>query len=285
MKLRTNSEIVDASNVNTAFYSSCVNFYNMSRYVILFTFIFLMIPSVMSADFSDGLILYHTYDKGEGDVAQDISGSGHDGKIDNPNWVNGKSGKSLQFNGAGSGTFVTVQSTDALNVNECTFMAWINAEHWNETRQIVGKSVHGGCSGRGQYGLFSENGVFKLRFETEGGRSDINADLPETGKWVHVAFTNDGTTGKIYIDGEVVQEGNVPGKLKANEDPLRIAQDCDRPNNVFAGMIDEVRLWNRSLSENDINKFKDQGADGAFAVTPSDKLSTTWGYLKRVSYF
>ena len=45
------------------------------------------------------------------------------------------------------------------------------------TRQIVGKSVHGGCSGRAQYGLFSEGGTFKLRIETEGGRADINADL------------------------------------------------------------------------------------------------------------
>jgi hypothetical protein len=185
----------------------------------------------------------------------------------------------------GSGTFVTVESTDALNVNECTFMAWIYADNWEGTRQIVGKSVHGGCSGRGQYGLFSEKGGFKLRFETEGGRADINADLPETEKWIHVAFTNDGTTGKIYIDGKEVMAGNVPGKLKSNADPLRIAQDCDRPNNVFAGLIDEVRLWNRALSENEINTFKDRDAEGFLAVTASGKLSTTWGSLKRVSKF
>ena len=263
----------------------CGNLHKMVIYILLFTFIFVLIPYVMSADFADGLILYHAYDKGEGDIAEDISGSGHDGKIDNPNWVDGKFGKSLQFNGAGSGMFVTVESTEALNVNECTFMAWVHAEHWDGTRQIVGKSVHGGCSGRGQYGLFSENGVFKLRFETEGGRADINADLPETEKWVHVAFTNDGTTGKIYIDGDEVMAGNVPGKLKSNADPLRIAQDCDRPNNVFAGMIDEVRLWNRALSENDIDKYKDQDVEGALAVTPSGKLSTTWGYLKQLPLF
>ena len=263
----------------------CGNLHRMVGYILLFTFILLLIPAVMSADFSDGLILYHAYDEGDGDVAEDLSGSDHDGKIDQPNWVDGKYKKALKFDGAGSGTFVTVESTEALNVNECTFMAWVHAEHWDGTRQIVGKSVHGGCSGRGQYGLFSEGGSFKLRFETEGGRSDIVTNLPDTKKWLHVAFTNDGSTGKIYIDGKVVQEGNVPGKLKTNDDPLRISQDCDRPNNVFAGMIDEVRLWNRSLSENDINKFKDQGVDGALAVTPSGKLSTTWGYLKRVPYF
>ena len=248
---------------------------------MLFTFLFLTIPSVVSAKFTDGLILYHAYDEGAGGVAEDLSGSGHDGIIDKPQWVNGKFEKALQFDGAGSGMFVTVENTAELNVNECTFMAWINAEHWDSTRQIVGKSVHGGCSGRGQYGLFSEGGVFKLRFESESGRADINADLPETGKWIHVAFTNDGQTAKLYIDGAVQAEGEIPGTLNSIEDPLRIGQDCDRPNNVFAGIIDEVRLWNRALSEDDINAFKELNAQST-AVDPLGKLSTTWGSLKSI---
>lgn len=251
---------------------------NLSIFTLIVA-LFMLTPLVTSADFSEGLILNFSFDEGEGDIAGDISGNGHNGTIDNPQWVDGKFGKALKFNGAGSGMFVTVESTDALNVNECTFMAWINAETWDGTRQIVGKSVHGGCSGRAQYGLFSEGGTFKLRFETEGGRADINADLPETGKWLHVAFTNDGETATLYIDGESVADGAVPGALKSIDDPLRIAQDCDRPNNVFAGMIDEVRLWNRALSQDDINILKDLNA----VVTPVDplgKISTTWGNLK-----
>ncbi len=241
--------------------------------------LFVLTPLITSADFSEGLVLNYSFDEGEGDIAGDTSGNGHNGKIDNPNWVDGKFGQALKFGGAGSGTWVTVESTDALNVNECTFMAWINAETWDGTRQIVGKSVHGGCSGRAQYGLFSENGVFKLRFETEDGRADINADLPETGKWLHVAFTNDGETATMYIDGESVADGAVPGVLKSIDDPLRIAQDCDRPNNVFTGMIDEVRLWNRALSQDDINVVKDLSTL-ATPVDPLGKLSTTWGNLK-----
>ena len=282
MKLLTKSEILTMYKVHSSrCFTFCGHLQKTIGYLVLFAFLFLTIPSVVSAEFTDGLILYHSYDEGAGDVAEDLSGSGHDGKIDKPEWTNGKFEKALQFNGAGSGMFVTVENTDELNVNECTFMAWVNAETWAGTRQIVGKSVHGGCSGRGQYGLFSEDGVFKLRFESLAGRVDITTDLPDTEKWLHVAFTNDGKKGTIYIDGKEEATGNVPGELKPNEDPLRIAQDCDRPNNVFAGIIDEVRLWNRALSENDINTFKDQGAKGALAVTSSGKLSTTWGYLKR----
>ncbi|MCE2401322.1 LamG domain-containing protein [Candidatus Poribacteria bacterium] len=84
---------------------------------------------------------------------------------------------------------------------------------------------------------------------------------------------------KLYIDGEVIGEAEIPGALKSIDDPLRIAQDCDRPNNVFTGIIDEVRLWNRALSQDDINIAKDLSAQ-ATPVDPLGKLSTTWGNLK-----
>lgn len=239
-------------------------------------------PAVMSvgpAEFLDGLVLYHSYDDGKGAEAEDLSGNDHHGVIDNPKWVNGKFGKALEFGGPGSDVFVTVESTNALNVDAFSFMAWINSEEWNGVRQVVGKSVHGGCGGRVQYGIFSEGAVFKIRLETEGGRADIATDLPETGEFVHITFTNDTKKTKIYYDGKEVQEGDTPGKLKANDDPWRVGQDCDRLNYVFSGIIDEVRLWNRALSEAEINTFMDQGVE-ALDVEAVGKLSTTWGRLK-----
>jgi len=250
------------------------------------TSVLMLTPFAMSnpAEFLEGLVLYHAYDEGKGAKAEDLSGNGHEGEIDNPKWVDGKFGKALEFGGEGSDVFVTVESTPKLNVDECTFMAWINAEHWNGTRQIVGKSVHGGCGGRVQYGLFSEAGVFKLRLETEAGRNDIATDLPDTGKFVHIAFVNDTKKARIYFDGKEVIEGDVPGKLSANDDPWRIGQDCERLNYVFAGIIDEVRLWNRALDDKEINTYMDQGAKEALAVVPNGKLATTWARFKAGRY-
>ncbi len=236
------------------------------------------LSSVGIGEFSDGLVLYLPLDEGAGDVAGDISGNGHDGVIDNPDWVNGKFGKALQFDGAT--TFVTVESTDALNVNEMTFMAWVNAENWDDVRQIVGKSVHGGCAGRTQYGLFSADGGFTLRFETAGGRSDVSTDLPPTGEWVHITATNDGAEARIYYNAEEVAVGPVAGALNANDDPWRLGQDCDRADYIFPGAIDEARLWNRALSAGEIKEFMDVGVDALTAVEPTGKLSTIWGALK-----
>ena len=235
--------------------------------------------ATFAADFKEGLVLYLPFDEGKGDVAGDISGNGHDGVIDSPEWVDGKFGKALQFNGDGSGTFVTVESTDDLNVNEMTFMAWVNAEHWNGVRQIVGKSVHGGCGGRTQYGIFSEGGSFTLRFETKAGRANIISPLPPTGEWAHITATNDGKEGKIFINGKEEAVGAVAGELNANADPWRIGQDCDRAQYIFAGLIDEARLWNRALSEKEINDYMDKGSD-VFSVEPQNKLPTIWGGIK-----
>jgi hypothetical protein len=185
----------------------------------------------------------------------------------------------LVFAGEASGTFVTVESTEALNVNEMTFTAWVNANVWDGTKQIAGKSVHGGCGGRTQYGLFSEGGILKLRFETAAGRADITAPLPETEVWVNIAVTSDGGEGKIYLDGEEVGAGAVPGDLNANEDPWRLGQDCDRANYIFDGSIDEARLWSRALSPDEIGQFMEGGVE-MLAVDPAGKLSTTWGALR-----
>jgi len=253
------------------------------RRLMIYSFvasILILMPFSAFADFTDGLVLYLPFDEGTGDAAGDISGNGHDGVIDNPDWVNGKFGKALQFGGDGSDTFVTVESTDMLNVNEMTFMAWINAEHWDGVRQIVGKSVHGGCGGRTQYGLFSEGGSFTLRFETEAGRSNINSDLPPTGEWVHVAATNDGTTAKIFFNGAEVGTGEVAGALNMNDDPWRVGQDCDRAQYVFAGIIDDVRLWNQALSEAEIGEFMGEGASIIAAVELQNKLPTAWSKIK-----
>lgn len=252
----------------------------MRRLLLCVSIAALGVAGGASADFFEGLVLYLPLDEGAGEVAGDLSGLGHDGVIDNPVWGPGKHGEALVLGGEASGTFVTVESTADLNMNEMTFMAWVNANTWDGTRQIVGKSVHGGCAGRTQFGLFSEGGQFRLRFETVAGRSDISVELPEVEVWVHIAVTNDGGEGRIYYDGEEIGVGPVAGDLNANEDPWRLGQDCERLNYIFDGSIDEARQWNRALSADEIGEYMDTGVE-ALAVDPSGKLSTTWGHLRR----
>ena len=49
------------------------------------------------------LVLYFTFDEGDGGTAHDSSMFGHDGELDDPDWVDGKIGSALEFDGQGDG--------------------------------------------------------------------------------------------------------------------------------------------------------------------------------------
>ena len=213
-----------------------------------------------AAVFTDGLVVYLPFDEGKGEKAEDASGNKNHGTLEGPlKWDNGKFVKALRFK-TGAGNWVKVESNEQMNVDKFTFMAWVNIEDWvGATRQIVGKSIHGGCAGRLQYGLFSEGGQMTLRLAGEGGSPNIFAKPPEANKWVHLACSNDGKEGKIFYDGKEVGKGAAGGKLKPSPDPWAIGQDCDRLNYPPTGLIDEARLWDRALSEKEIGQYYGDG--------------------------
>ena len=51
-------------------------------------------------------------------------------------------------------------------------------------------------------------------------------------------------------------------------------------NREFLGLIDEVRIWNRALDEDEVIEQMESGYFEIFAVDPRQKLTTTWGHLK-----
>jgi len=249
---------------------------------IVICLVLIIIPSLSwTAEFTDGLIVYLSFDEGKGKTTKDVSGNKNDGTLEGPlKWEDGKFGKALRFE-TGAGTWVKVESNKQMNVDKFTFMAWVNIEDWvGGTRQIVGKSIHGGCAGRLQYGLFSEGGQMTLRLAGEGGSPNIFAKPPEANKWVHLACSNDGKEGKIFYDGKEVGKGAAGGKLKPSPDPWAIGQDCDRLNYIPTGLIDEVRLWDRALSEKEIGQYMEMGVKEALAVNPQAKLSVVWSSVK-----
>lgn len=232
----------------------------------------------------EGLVLYYSFDEVSGDKVKDLSPSKKDGTlIKSPKLVAGKYGKGLQFGGPASGQYVDAGYHKELEAdNAVTAMAWISPD-WIAPApgccmQVYGFGVHGGCGGRVQHGLFTEDGL-KMRFETDGGALDILAPLPESKKWVHVAITFQDGAGKIYLDGRLSKEGAAGKTLKKSNEPLFIASDCERLNYIFNGIIDEFRMFKRALSEKEVNFHMTKGAD-VLAVDSKGKLTTSWGWFK-----
>lgn len=136
--------------------------------------------------------------------------------------------------------------------SEITLEAWVNIGSGGGCPTIAGKGYTsnywlGFCGNKIRSYVGGES-------VDSGEGSEYNGiDLP-FGQWVHIAMTSDGSLRRHYIDGNLVTQVAETGTLTPNSDPFRIGRDADW-NVVFDGAIDEVRLWNRALSTEEIRDY------------------------------
>ena len=229
---------------------------------------------------TDGLIGAWLLDEGKGETVKDSSDNGLDGKIakGKPKWVDGKFGGAMEFGGQ---DMVTVDDDNALDLEEFTIAAWVNIPKISGAWQIIASKEHRGPTGR-NYGLFGHinSGVVHYSFTTNSGWKSFDAKTVVTdGDWHHVAGTYDGSDFKLYLDGAVDAQV-APGTKPDTHDNFLFIGGCDIGNYWMTGTIDEVVLYERALSEKELNELMEDGMSVALDVQPGEKLVTTWSRLK-----
>jgi len=224
------------------------------------------------------------FDEDEGDVARDSSKNGNDGTILGGEWVDGKFGKALKFNGIAP-TGVTVEdSASQLLKDQMTVVAWVNASS-NASATIIRKGIYNAAGGTKGWAIDigSASGSFRKFVYLESGLQIFDGPTkPEIEEWQHLAFTYDGTEFKAYLNGEVYGTTVASGDLTESQEPIGIGINSTRAH-AFAGIIDEVGVFNKALTESDIKGIMTEGLDmmlGITAVDLSGKLTTTWAGIK-----
>ncbi|MCX6270714.1 MAG: right-handed parallel beta-helix repeat-containing protein [Bacteroidetes bacterium] len=71
-----------------------------------------------------------------------------------------------------------------------------------------------------------------------------------TNEWIHVAGTYDGTNMRLYLNGKLVQVGTPTGGLYPPDGSFLLSMSPEALN----GKMDEVRIWNRALTANEIRE-------------------------------
>jgi hypothetical protein len=92
-----------------------------------------------------------------------------------------------------------------------------------------------------------------------GGWSHATSTL-EHGLWYLIVATYDNDTQKIFVNGEFVGSRSYPGQLGANSESLYIGVNPTDPTQSFDGTIDDIRIYNRALSEPEIQELYLEGA-------------------------
>ena len=242
----------------------------------------LVVPVVYAADPSDdSLILYFSFDELDGDTVIDHSQYGNNGTIAGaPELVAGKFGNALKLNGESD--WVEVPHAEILTVDESvTVMAWINAERHKGPNDQRWQGIVAKSNNPRSYSFYTEFPSECLHLSVGGG-SVCDKKIP-LNEWVHVvAQVDGGSTHKYWVNGEAAGEfggkNNPPGKADTAD---VLVGRTHEGNREFLGLIDEVRIWNRALDEDEVIDQMEKGYFELFAVDPRQKLATTWGLLKK----
>jgi len=249
------------------------------RYWFILTLFLIFVIGLPSFAQDKHTVLLYTFETGKGNTVKDLSGSGNDGKLmGSPKWGDGKPGGGLIFGGNGPRDFVEIPDSASLDLVEgLTVEMWV---------LLNSPSTAGGTGATKEntykVGPRNDKKVL-LRMTTTskpwGSATVIGKKELALNTWVHIAGTYDAKSGegKIYIDGVLDNEGNIGGDIAPNNDKLWLGRGAGP---FLDGKMDEVRISNTARSQAEIEQLMNIGIAGVLAVTPQDKLTTTWGHLK-----
>lgn len=169
------------------------------------------------------------------------------------------SGTALQFDGVDD--YVEISDSPSLSPQTITISAWIYPEDVSHTFQIIGKWVFQEDT---EYIFDNKANNDALRLAADFGGGDFcvtfSNDAVLTAKtWQHVAVTYDGSTSTFYVNGVNTGEDNsCSGDLPDTDNDIYIGYSYSYTTSgtgghrPFDGSIDEVAIYNRALSAEEI---------------------------------
>lgn len=199
-----------------------------------------------------GLIGWWKFDETEGTTAKDSSGNHHDGKLNgNAKWAPGRNGSALALDGKGS--FVQIADKSAFDLGgEMTIAGWINLHSVSaDWMAIVTKGDSAwrlSTAAKENHLLFAVNRSDTPAFVS--GRTPLAFD-----EWHHVAAVYEGSTVRLYVDGQPDGETPWTGGISKNDADVLVGENVEQPNRCFDGLMNNLRIYNCALSENEIKSL------------------------------
>jgi len=197
------------------------------------------------------LVGYWGFDENENITAYDYSNYGNDGILTNgTTWTTGMYRNALDFNSTAE-QYVDCGNDDSLNFGSGDFSVSLWVKYTYSAGDPIGKYLDSEDKGF-IIGFTSTNVDFYI-YDSVNDADAIDAYNPSLNTWYHLVGVRGGGRAKLYINGEL--EANVDASSVGNIDTtgnLTIGKYTD--GTYFNGTIDEVRIYNKALTAEEIKK-------------------------------
>lgn len=218
---------------------------------LTFFYFLLFLTSFSHAISTEGLIAYWSFDEGSGTSLSDSSGSGNTGTLNNmdaADWVSGRLGKALDFDGTND--YVSYAAPAGFDY-PFTLAAWAKPDTLSQNGIIMSIGTENHASA---FGLYSDgDALFVDRPPNGRGLSGISNYLT-AGKWQHwVVIFDDANTVRFYLDGQEKILTDLDDRYDPNEN--NIGARSNGTERQFNGAIDEVRIYNRALTDTEVRQL------------------------------
>jgi len=210
---------------------------------------------------SQGLVgLWHFNDNN----LSDASGNNNDGTAQSGLNCLGDEGKfntACEYNGSTGYVDAGNDSTLAITQN-VTLSVWMYAPKDGTNRCIICKGGVGGNFPFGPYGLWIHVAgtiYFEIANSTNRSQTFISNPSWNANTWYHIVGVANGTNTSIYLNGNLIDTNpRIISTLSSVSNNLWIGSGLGSVDE-FNGTIDEVAIWNRSLSANEIKELFARG--------------------------
>jgi hypothetical protein len=219
-----------------------------------------------------GLVAAYGFEEPSGTLAADGSGNGNGGAVNGATrTVDGRFGSALVFDGVNDS--VDLPGLGTFYKTGFTLEAWVRkTSAATEDNGVVGTWV--GPQGGGPMIWVSSNSIWTGTLATGLANYLTSGQAPVAGQWQHVAFSYNGSTARFYVNGAEVANRPFSGNV-GDSNTWRIGAYSSTAMGFFDGTIDEVRIYNRALTQTEIEGDmsapvpRDNQAPTIASVTPA----------------
>ncbi len=250
---------------------------------------FLASGRAAALDFS--LVAWWRFDEGSGTVAGNAAGQANNGTVVGADWVEGGwngTGHCLEFI-YGEGDRVAIDNNMDVVGSGITISAWVDPYSFTQNdARIISKSSTG-ATADGHWWMVSTNGGVNVRFRLKTDESNTTLTLVDTAgvlvtdEWQFITAMWDGVDATTYVNAVETGRAAKSGTAVATDPSVPVAignqpASAGDGERAWDGLIDDVRIYNRALTADELAEVMAGGGPGTFselatAPVPADEAT------------